>query len=76
MNQGLYDKDICCGPNEVKERLWEIIRTAKYKEELCNSDGNIITSWYRPVVNGDLAMLLVDKLVENGVTFKDIQNST
>lgn len=71
MNQDSYDKEICCGPDEVKARLWEIIRTAKYKEELCNSDGDVITAWYMPVVDGNLAMLLVDKLVENGVTFKD-----
>lgn len=65
------DKDV-----EVKERLYQIIRTAKYEEELCNSDGDVITTLYRPVVDGGLAMLLVDKLVENGVTFKDMQNNT
>ena len=68
-----YDKEIACGPDEVKERLWEIIRTAKYREDLCNSDGDIIETWYSPVVDSDLAMLLVDKLVESGVTFKDIE---
>ena len=54
--------------NEVKEKLWQIIRTAAYDEELCNSDGDIICTMKRPIVNPDLAMLLVDKLLKNGVT--------
>lgn len=69
MNMDSLDKDIACGPDELRERLWKIIRTAKYQQELCNSDGDIISAWYSPIVDADLAMLLVDKLVEAGVTF-------
>jgi len=52
-----------------REKLTELLKQGRCKRGIYNSDGQVVTNIFTPLVDEDMIEIVTDYLIENGMVF-------